>query len=248
MEERKAFEKVIRNSGYYFYYTTYEELNETRADPKKMDALFSKLMCESLENWVKTAEERLKGENVKCFLSPGNDDRYEIDPILKKSSLIIDCEEKVCYVDENHEMITLGSVNPTPFHCPRDISEDELGKKLEIMISSVKNMKNCIFNTHVPPYNSTIDTAPNVDTTLKVVAKGGQIQYIPAGSTAVRKAIETYQPLLGLHGHIHESRGEQKIGRTLCINPGSEYSQGVLRGVLVDLQNGKIEGHYLTSG
>ena len=56
------------------------------------------------------------------------------------------------------------------------------------------------------------------------------------GSTAVRAAIERYQPMLGLHGHVHESPGTEKLGGTLCINPGSDYGDGVLRGAIVDLE------------
>jgi hypothetical protein len=58
----------------------------------------------------------------------------------------------------------------------------------------------------------------------------------PVGSTSVRTAIERVQPLLGLHGrHIHESRGAVPIGRTLALNPGSSYEEGVLQGALVTL-------------
>ena len=57
----------------------------------------------------------------------------------------------------------------------------------------------------------------------------------PVGSTGVRRAIETFRPVLGVHGHIHESGGERRIGETHCVNAGSEASMGVLRGFLVDL-------------
>jgi len=65
---------------------------------------------------------------------------------------------------------------------------------------------------------------------------------------AVREAIEKYKPLLGLHGHIHESRGVVNIGRTLCINPGSEYGEGIIRGAIVDLAKDKVLSYQLTSG
>jgi Icc-related predicted phosphoesterase len=64
----------------------------------------------------------------------------------------------------------------------------------------------------------------------------------------LRAAIEKSQPLLGLHGHIHEGRGSSRIGRTLCINPGSMYEQGTLLGVLVKLGKDKIENYVLTQG
>jgi Icc-related predicted phosphoesterase len=87
-----------------------------------------------------------------------------------------------------------------------------------------------------------------LDEGLKPVTVGGAVMQSNVGSTAVLEAIRKYQPLLGLHGHIHESRGDCQIGRTLCINPGSEYSQGILRGVLVILEKEKVKRFALTSG
>ncbi len=64
----------------------------------------------------------------------------------------------------------------------------------------------------------------------------------------MRAAIEKYKPLLGLHGHVHESKGFVNIGSTLCINPGSEYGEGILRGVIVELGDGKVKNYLLTQG
>jgi len=69
-----------------------------------------------------------------------------------------------------------------------------------------------------------------------------------AGSRSVRTAIEKTQPLLSLHGHIHESPGAVRIGKTLCINPGSEYGEGVLRGCILNLSAGQIDSYQLTAG
>ncbi|MEM2517675.1 MAG: phosphoesterase, partial [Candidatus Bathyarchaeia archaeon] len=104
--------------------------------------------------------------------------------------------------------------------------------------------KNSIFNLHCPPINTLLDIAPKLDKDLKVSLR----ETIAAGSAAVRKAIEKYQPLLGLHGHIHESRGIEKIGRTLCINPGSEYTEGILRAIVVDLGKDNIKNNFFISG
>jgi Icc-related predicted phosphoesterase len=87
----------------------------------------------------------------------------------------------------------------------------------------------------------------NTDPPSQIV-KGGQLVMFGAGSASVRHAIEIHQPLLGLHGHIHESPGAVKLGRTLCINPGSEYGEGVLRGCLVNIANGKIDSYQMTTG
>lgn len=247
-EELHKLEKTIRDSGYYPYRTTPQELEELDANKAKLDELFSRLMIESVKNWVTICEENLRGKNVKCFISPGNDDSFAIDPILKSSEIIINPEGTVVNLDERHEMISTGYSNITPFNCPRDISEDELNEKIEKMASQVKDMNNCIFNFHCPPYDSGLDMAPKLDETLKPIVKGGQIIYAPCGSIAVSNAIKKYQPLLGLHGHIHESRGTTVIGRTRCINPGSEYTEGILRGAVINLDEKGVRGYMLTSG
>ncbi|MDG6921929.1 MAG: metallophosphoesterase, partial [Nitrososphaerota archaeon] len=108
--------------------------------------------------------------------------------------------------------------------------------------------ENSIFSLHVPPFDSGIDAAPQIAENFKVVIKGGQPIMIPVGSTAVREAINQYKPLVGLHGHIHESRGIYKLGKTVCINPGSEYAQGILRGAIVDLEDNKLADYLLVSG
>ncbi len=241
-------EKEMRNAGFYPFRTTREHMEEMRAKPSLLDELFSKLMCETLRRWVGIAEERLEGSTVKCILNAGNDDRMEVDAILNSSEYVIHPEGKVVKLDDNHEMISTGYTNITPWNCPRDISEEQLSKKIEDMALAVSNMKKCIFNFHCPPYDSTLDSAPKLTTDLKpVVSPGGRLM-VPVGSTAVRSAIEKYQPLLGLHGHIHESRGSVKIGRTVCVNPGSEYGEGTLKGVLLAVNDDTVGRPQFTSG
>jgi Icc-related predicted phosphoesterase len=77
--------------------------------------------------------------------------------------------------------------------------------------------------------------------------RGGSVMK-PVGSTAVRDAILEYQPLLTLHGHIHESRGVQRLGKTVVINPGSAYSDWTLQGVIVDLEDHKVARFVPTTG
>jgi uncharacterized protein len=74
-----------------------------------------------------------------------------------------------------------------------------------------------------------------LDENLRPRVTAGDVMRGPVGSTAIRAAIKRYAPTLGVHGHIHESPGEARIGRTLCVNPGSEAQSGILRGYLVDL-------------
>lgn len=248
-QELQNLEKRIRDSGYYPYLTTRGELDELRAAPEKQDRLFSQLMCESVKNWITIAEERIRGTGIQCLISPGNDDRFDIDHIIPRSGYVRNPDGEILQLDGDHEIISLGYSNMTPWKCPRDISEDELAAKIETLTARIRDSQTCIFNMHCPPYNSGLDMAPQLDQRLTpVLAPGGAPVMIPVGSPSVRAAIDKYQPLLGLHGHIHESRATTKLGRTLCVNPGSEYSEGVLRGALVDISGNKIDDFLLTAG
>ena len=247
-EELQGLEKRIRNSGYYPYVTTLDEFEKLQADKHLVDELFSKVMAAGVKRWVGIAEERLKGSAVKCYISPGNDDRFDIDDVLRGSSLVIYPEDEVLYIDDRHEMITSGWCGTTPWKSPREVPEAELIKKFQPMIDKVQNMENAIFNIHDPPYETPIDLAPELDANLKPVIKGGAISMIHVGSITVRQLIEKCKPLLGIHGHIHESRGFVKIGRTLCINPGSEYGEGILRGAIINLDQKGIKNYMLTQG
>lgn len=247
-DQVQHLEKSIRAIGSYPYRTNPKEMEELKADSEKLDKLFSQLMIEMVRRWVKITEERLKGTGKRCIIMPGNDDRLCIDDVLDESDFVLNPEGKVVDLDRHHEMISTGYANMTPWNCPRDIKEEELRKKIETMVYQVQNMKNCVFNFHCPPYDSTIDAAPKLDEKLKIVLEGGRPAMIPAGSTAIRNAIESNQPLLGLHGHIHESRGAVNLGHTLCINPGSEYTEGILRGAIVILDKKSVKNYMLTSG
>jgi hypothetical protein len=242
-------EKSISDAGYYPFRTTQEEFSSFNADRNKVDKLFSELMIQRLKNWIKIAEDKLRGSAIKCIMNAGNDDRMEIDDVLRSSEFLIFPEGKNIDVDGKHEMISTGYTNMTPWNCPRDISEEELGKRIDEMVSKVADMRNCIFNFHCPPFDSTIDVAPKLDKDLRpVISGGGEVVMVPVGSTTVRAAIEKHQPLLGLHGHIHESKGSVKIGRTLCVNPGSEYGEGILRGALITVEDSSIKTFQFTSG
>ncbi len=248
MSEVEEFRKKAAESGTYTKVVSPSEFGELAADPAKVKDLFSKLMVERVREWLLLAEERLGKTSVRCYISPGNDDIYEIDAALNSSSYVVNPEERVVDIDSGHEMITSGTTNHTPWNSPREVDEDVLAKKFSAMADQVKGMKSSIFNIHVPPIDTPIDKAPRIDANFRVVVKAGNVEMISAGSTACRAAIMKYQPMLGLHGHIHESRGIVKLGKTMCANPGSEYTEGILRGFLADLDGDKIKSYLLTSG
>lgn len=247
-EELDKLESQIKSNGYYPYVVTPEEKSRLQANPSEVEALFSRIMSETLTRWVHIAEERFRGSAVKCFISPGNDDHFDVDKVLRNSDVVICPDSDVVDLDGNHTMASCGYANMTPWHCPRDLEEDELHFRLETLLEELPDKSHCIFNFHAPPYDSTLDIAPELDSNLKAVMVGGQPHMISVGSKAVREMIEKYQPIVGLHGHIHECRGAIKIGRTLCVNPGSEYSEGILRGVLIHIADGKLLSYQFVTG
>ncbi|MDG6999464.1 MAG: metallophosphoesterase [Nitrososphaerota archaeon] len=247
-EEANTLAKSISDSGFYPYFTERKQVEEMNASKEKVDSLFKELMVEGIRGWMHLAEERLKGTGISCYISPGNDDIFEIDDVLSSSSYVVNPEEKVVRIDDHHEMITLGYTNHTPWNSPREVDEEVLEQKIEAMASKLENPANAIWNIHVPPIDTPIDQAPKLDSTLKPVISGGHMVMISAGSVATRKTIEKYQPLIGIHGHIHESKGIVKIGKTMCFNPGSEYGEGILRGLICELEDSKVKSYMLTSG
>ncbi|MCX6575329.1 MAG: metallophosphoesterase [Candidatus Aminicenantes bacterium] len=85
-------------------------------------------------------------------------------------------------------------------------------------IGGEENLDRAIFLFHAPPY----------DTKLDLVARESKmVDHVPldqhVGSIAIRRFIENRQPLLTLHGHIHESARlssswRDLIGRTHCFS------------------------------
>jgi Icc-related predicted phosphoesterase len=247
-EEVATFKKQVGNMGFYPASMTEDEFQAIKASQEEQDRLFREHIKARIEQWLEYAENKLKGTGVQVFAAPGNDDFFEVDEMLSTSSTIELLEMKVHRLTDEHEIITSGWTNPTPWNTERECSEEELATRLSSMLNQVQDMERCIFNIHVPPNNSKIDICPKLDENMKVVYDMGNPVMAPAGSTAVRELIEQHQPLMGLHGHIHEGRGETKIGRTLCLNPGSVYSEGVLNGLLVTLADGQVKDYQFTQG
>jgi len=245
-EELADLQKRVRSRGYYPYLTNPDEIAELERDPDKVSKIFLQEVLRVVQQWMDLADNKLNGTNMKVYCCPGNDDMEEVDEIVRSSRHVILAEGQVIPIDTDHEMIASGWSNRTPWDTHREEDEDQLQVRYEAMISQLENPRNAIFNIHVPPYKSGLDEAPELDKNLRPVLAGQALK--PVGSTALRKVIEATKPLLGLHGHIHEGRGTTRIGKTLCINPGSMYEQGTLLGAIISLGENMIENFVLTSG
>jgi Icc-related predicted phosphoesterase len=226
---------------------TPEQLAEFEANPVQVEAFFRQQMLDMIERWMALADERLKGSGLRCLVCPGNDDAAEIDEVIRHSKTVELAEGKCLDLGEGFAMVSTGWSNITPWNTYREATETMLARRLEGMIPPQADMRQMVFNFHCPPYGSNLDEAPEVDENLNVKEAGRAL--VPVGSTAVREAILKHQPLLSLHGHIHEGKGTARLGKTLAINAGSLYEQGVLQGVLVDLDPRKgIRSYSLTTG
>lgn len=245
--ELDALEKLIEDHGYYPYRAEPGEL-EARQQEGTLDALFLDLMTARLRAWMQLADERLRPRGIPLFAMLGNDDPVELGAVLDAAPWAVHAEGRVVQLDDDHEMISWGWANITPFQSHREQPEAALGASIEAMTARLRDPARAVFNLHVPPMNSGLDEAPVLDATLTVQQQLGQVRFGPVGSTAVREAIERVQPLLSLHGHIHESAAIKRIGRTIAINPGSDYSTGALNGTLVTLERDKVATHQLVRG
>jgi Icc-related predicted phosphoesterase len=240
--ELAQLERDIADVGYYSFVATREEAERLAGDEQERDALLHRLMNERIEAWMRLATERLADSDVPLYLIPGNDDDFAIDPILSSDEFTpVNVDGKVVDMPGGLQLLSYGWSNLTPWHTPREVPEEELFERLDELADQVRDPRRAVFMIHVPPHDSGLDTAPILDENLRPTVSAGDVLRGPVGSTAVRRLIEERQPILSIHGHVHESGGERKIGTTVCVNPGSEANHGILRGYLVDIGDGGIE-------
>lgn len=245
--ELVELERLISDHGYYPYRAEPGELEAHEANGT-LDGLFLGLMKDRLTGWLNLADERLRPTGKPLYFMLGNDDPVELTDLLNKAPWGTPDEGKVVWLDDEHEMISLGYSNITPWKSHREMTEDQLTNAMEEMAAGLSRPERAVLNVHVPPYGTQLDDAPSLDENRRVQAVLGQVQFSAVGSTAVRDFELGHQPLLGLHGHIHESSGIRRLGRTVVINPGSDYSTGALNGALITLDKDKVSAHQLVRG
>lgn len=246
-EELDQMQEAISTNGMYPLIVDTDEARALAADPARREVAFEAALLDELRLWVELADERLAGTETRAYVIPGNDDPWSIDAVLASGTHVDACDEAVRMVGP-HEMVSLGYSNRTPWKTPRELDEDEIYSRLKRLTDQLEAPGRAIFNVHVPPWESSLDTAFEVDEDLHYVTRGGRPHEVATGSPAVRQIIEEVQPLLSLHGHIHESKGVTRIGRTVAINPGSDYGSGHLDGCLVHLAPERVVSQYLVSG
>jgi uncharacterized protein len=246
-DEVQAIEKKIVNRGYYPVRVSREEMEALSADQSLVDQRFKEAMLSTVQRWMDIAEEKLSGTDIRLVVCPGNDDMFEVDKVIAQSGSV-EMGEATALDLGGFSMISMGWTNPTPWKTYREAPEDKLRIRIEKMVGQAPDLRRTIFNFHAPPFGSNLDDAPALDEDLQPLLGGRAMR--PVGSRAVREAIAEHQPLLSLHGHIHEGKGTQRMGKTLAVNPGSAYEEGVLQASVLELdeKRGKIKNYMLVTG
>jgi uncharacterized protein len=246
--EVEAVLERLADAGHYGVVCDEDELEALRTNAQLRAEVFERELLGRLQSWIALADERLAGSGIRCLIQGGNDDYDACNEIIAGAEYVELCEDRVLRLDDAHEVISCGRANMTPWACPRDVPEEELAALITAMAERLQSPETAIFNFHCPPADTPLDEAPALGSDLKPRIGPGGLEMKHVGSTAVRSAIERYAPLLSLHGHIHECKGTVRIGRTTCVNPGSDYGEGVLQGALIELAGSQVRGVSLMAG
>ncbi len=249
VQKLENVEKEIRSTGAYFSVMNESEYEELASNPKKMQERFIEVMKASIDDFFQRAEEKLGKSGAKLYLIPGNDDYNEIAEYVEKAANdhVIPFDNKIIDI-QGYSFLGYGYSNQTPWATPREKEEKSIYKDLKKLVEKIDAEK-AVYVIHVPPYKTEIDKAPQLSKDMRQSAY--EFQHV--GSLSVRKIIEESPPILGLHGHVHESGGiDYVVSKTKAkvpvINPGSEYNFGVLRGVIVELEGNNLGKYTFTKG
>jgi len=247
--ELAEMERRIQDAGAYTLRCGPDEVKDLQQDPTKVENMMMDMILGRVRTWMEMLLDAVDVSKVDTIVMPGNDDDPEVDDVIKsfRDRGIRWCLDGVTEV-LGAKMISLDYVNPTPWDTPREDSEKGLKKRIDKLAGKLEDPGEAIFNLHAPPHGTMLDLAPELDANKKPVTVAGQVNFVHVGSKAVREAIEKYQPMIGLHGHIHESSGHDKIGDTTVVNPGSEYGEGILRGYIVEIADSRVVNQWKVEG
>jgi Icc-related predicted phosphoesterase len=240
---------TLEMGGMYPYECTQKDVDEFRVSKRKVAEVMKLLMTQRLRDWIEMLLQNIDPKKLKAVIMPGNDDALEVDDIIKEYE-----DRGVVWPLDNvievggFETISLSEVNITPWNSPREVEEKDLAKKIDILAGKLTDPSKAIFNFHAPPHMTAIDVAPKLSKSLTPIMGPGGVEMIHVGSKAVKDAIKRYQPLLGLHGHIHEAGGMDKVGKTPVLNPGSEYGENILRAFMIVTDEKGVKGYWRVEG
>jgi Icc-related predicted phosphoesterase len=243
--ELDDIKRKIRDRGYYPAVMSTDELDALNEEDGSIDRRFTQEMTKGLEMWLDMADSKLRGGEIPCILNGGNDDIWEIDDIIEASPSVSFAESKVLDIGGFY-LASMGWTNPTPWNTFREAPEDVLAEKIDAVVASIPDMSRAVFNFHAPPYGTGLDEAPSLDENMRPVLGGAVMK--PVGSTAVKAAIQKYQPILSVHGHIHESKGVCQAGPDPDHEPGQLLQRRRAAGGGAGPEREEGEGHQVHHG
>jgi Icc-related predicted phosphoesterase len=247
-EDKVDFEQRLADKGIYPYVCSADQFKQFSFDGQYKKDIHRDLAIRRLKSWVELANARLKGSKTKVVMNCGNDDPEYLDQVLDNGTpAVVHAEGRVLPINDDLQLLSTGYTTETPWCTEREDDDDVFHGRLCTLLRSVSKYDNCIFNFHCPPKDTRLDLAPKLTQDKRpIVGVNGQLEVHHVGCKSVRDAIEKYKPVASLHGHIHESRGIDHIGRTVCINPGSVYSTGSLLGAWLTFRGADLIGARLT--
>ncbi len=242
-------ERRIADQGRYSLLTTREEWEERLKHPAELEAFCREIGKERVRAWLRLVAERLLPKNLPLVMNVGNDDTDGVLEILRRDAPanVLVPEGQMVRAGP-YEIYGCGYANMTPWHCPRDLEEADLQKVLDRTAGQIDSPRRTILDIHAPPINTSLDLAPDLDANLKPRTVSGQRLLTHVGSSSVRQLIESVRPVVGLHGHIHESMAVDDLQGTPVYNPGSVYFSGVLQGLILTLDDGRVVDHLFVTG
>lgn len=248
-EELQALLRKVADRGSYARLSTVAERERLARDPQAFERAFNEEIAKRVRQWVELADERLADSDVAAYMMLGNDDVEELAEILRTSRTLTYAEDGIVELPGGHEMVSVGYSTPTPWNTPRECSDEELAERIDAQTRVLARPATAVLNFHCPPRDTNLDQAPQLDEQLRPIVTPGGNAVMSVGAAAVRQAAERVGAAVGLHGHVHESPAGQMIGTTLCVNPGSEYGEGILRGAIIDLTaDGEVKRWQITQG
>ncbi len=221
----------------------YNAMNET-----ERQTLFDQAICTRLGGWLDFAAQRLRGTGIRIVAIAGNDDPWLIDDLMRSCDVVTFAESAVVELEGGLQVLGFGYSTPTPWDTPRELTDEEISSRLSTLTAELKPNVRVVMNIHVPPFGSGLDSCVELDSELRPIIGPGGPRMQSVGSPAVRRAIDQIGPALGLFGHVHEARGATRIGQTVCVNPGSNYGQATLLGVIVTMDKGIVSNWQFTEG
>jgi len=163
----------------------------------------------------------LMAHNPHVFAVSGNCDYPEVESHLLKEKISLHAQ---CKTFQDFSIIGCGGSLSAPIDTPNELSEHEIEEFLTAAYKNYCKDRPLLLVTHQPPFKTKLDRVMK----MKHV-----------GSRAVRDFIDNVQPLVGISGHIHESRDVEMMNETTLVNPGAlkdgKWARMVLSGGNVEI-------------